>query len=66
MLLGFNMDHGKGIVPESYACIYEFTKHTIDIDFWLLSIMVDEARLGNKADGRWTTHSYTNIVDSLR
>jgi len=41
------MDHGKGIAFESSTSIREFTKWTTDMNFRLLSAMIDEARLGN-------------------
>jgi len=62
----FNMNHGKSIVPDSSGPIREFTKWTADMDFRLLSTMIDEARLGNRVDGSWTTQAYTNIVEALR
>jgi len=60
------MDRGKGISSESSASIREFTKWTADMDFRLLSAMIDEARLGNWVDGSWTTQAYTSIVTGLR
>jgi len=32
----------------------------------LLSTIIDEARLGNRVNGSWTTQAYTNIVEALR
>jgi len=60
------MDRGKGIASESSASIREFTKWTVDMDFCLLSAMIDKARLGNPMDGNWTTQAYNNIVTTLR
>nr|KYP70601.1 hypothetical protein KK1_009821 [Cajanus cajan] len=36
------------------------------MDFRLLTAMLDEARLGNRVDGSWTTQAYNNIVEALR
>ncbi|KAL2323197.1 hypothetical protein Fmac_027576 [Flemingia macrophylla] len=36
------------------------------MDFRLLTPMLDEARLGNRVDGSWTTQAYSNIVESLK
>jgi len=59
------MDHRKGIASESSASIREFTKWTTDMNFRLLSAMIDEVRLGNRVDGSWTTQAYNNIVTAL-
>jgi len=59
------MDRGKGIASESSASIREFTKWTTDMDFCLLFAMIDEACLGNRVDGSWTTQAYNNIVRTL-
>jgi len=59
------MDRGKGIASESSGSIREFTKWTAEMDFRLLSVMIDEARLGNRVDGSWTTQAYNNIVTAL-
>jgi len=48
----FNMNHEKAIVPNSSGPICDFTKWTTDMDFWLLSAMIDEARLGNMVNDR--------------
>jgi len=60
------MDRGKGVASESSGSIREFTKWTAEMDFRLLSVMIDEARLGNRVDGSWTTQAYNNIVTALR
>jgi len=60
------MDHGKGIASESSASIREFTKWTSNMEFRLLSAMIDEARLGNRVGGSWTTQAYNKIVTDLR
>ncbi|KAL2340535.1 hypothetical protein Fmac_008475 [Flemingia macrophylla] len=60
------MNRGKAIAPESSIVVREFTKWTDEMDFRLLSAMLDEARLGNRVDGSWTTQAYNNMVDSLR
>nr|KYP59499.1 hypothetical protein KK1_014935 [Cajanus cajan] len=60
------MNRGKAIAPESSIAVREFTKWTDEMDFRLLSAMLDEARLGNRVDGSWTTQAYNNIVESLR
>ncbi|KAK8472235.1 hypothetical protein PHAVU_002G149100 [Phaseolus vulgaris] len=62
---GFIMDHGKGIASESSAVVREHKKWTTDMDFRLLNAMIDEASMGNRIDGSWTTQGYTNIVKSL-
>ena len=59
------MDHGKGIASESSAAVREHKKWTTDMDFRLLNAMIDEASMGNRIDGSWTMHGYTNIVKSL-
>ncbi|KAK8470073.1 hypothetical protein PHAVU_004G053900 [Phaseolus vulgaris] len=59
------MDHGKGIASESSAAVREHKKWTTDMDFRLLNAMIDEASMGNRIDGSWTTQGYTNIVKSL-
>jgi len=53
--LGFIMDRGKGIASESSAGIREHKEWTTNMNFLLLTAMVDEARLGNCIDGSWTT-----------
>ncbi|KAL2333634.1 hypothetical protein Fmac_014847 [Flemingia macrophylla] len=60
------MNRGKAIAPESSIAVREFTKWTDEMDFRLLSAMLDEARLGNRVDGSWTTQAYNNMVESLR
>ena len=60
------MDRGKSIASESSASIREFTKWTTNMDFCLLSAMIDEAHIGNQVDGSWTTQAYNNIVTALR
>ncbi|KAL2337137.1 hypothetical protein Fmac_011583 [Flemingia macrophylla] len=60
------MNRGKGIAPDSSIAVREFTKWTDDMDFRLLTTMLDEARLGNRVDGSWTTQAYNNMVESLR
>ncbi|KAL2323148.1 hypothetical protein Fmac_027527 [Flemingia macrophylla] len=45
------MNRGKGIAPDSSITVREFTKWTDDMDFRLLTAMLDEARLGNRDDG---------------
>ncbi|XP_068466573.1 uncharacterized protein [Phaseolus vulgaris] len=65
MWKGFIMDHGKGIASESSAVVREHKKWTTDMDFRLLNAMIDEASMGNRIDGSWTTQGYTNIVKSL-
>lgn len=44
------MNSIKAIVPDFSTPIREFTKLTMDMDFQLLSIMIDEVRLGNRVD----------------
>ncbi|XP_068504275.1 uncharacterized protein [Phaseolus vulgaris] len=61
----FIMDRGKGIASESSAGVREHKKWTTDMDFQLLNAMIDEASMGNRIDGSWTTQGYTNIVKSL-
>ncbi|KAL2322064.1 hypothetical protein Fmac_026443 [Flemingia macrophylla] len=60
------MSRGKGIAADSSIAVREFTKWTDDMDFRSLTAMLDEARLGNRVDGSWTTQAYNNIVESLR
>ncbi|KAL2327631.1 hypothetical protein Fmac_021058 [Flemingia macrophylla] len=60
------MNRGKAIAPDSSIGVREFTKWTDDMDFRLLTAMLDEARLGNRIDGSWTTQTYNNMVESLR
>nr|KYP50468.1 hypothetical protein KK1_027720 [Cajanus cajan] len=60
------MNRGKTVVPDSSTTVREFTKWTDDMDFRLLTAMLDEARLGNRVDGSWTTQAYNNIVEALR
>ncbi|KAL2339001.1 hypothetical protein Fmac_013447 [Flemingia macrophylla] len=60
------MNRGKAIAPESSIAVRKFTKWTDEMDFRLLSAMLDEARLGNRVDGSWTTQAYNNMVESLR
>nr|KYP63524.1 UPF0420 protein [Cajanus cajan] len=60
------MNRGKTVVPDSSTTVREFTKWTDDMDFRLLIAMLDEARLGNRVDGSWTTQAYNNIVEALR
>jgi len=60
------MNSIKAIVPDFSTPIREFTKLTMDMDFQLLSIMIDEVRLGNRVDDSWTRQACTNIVDALR
>ncbi|KAL2337662.1 hypothetical protein Fmac_012108 [Flemingia macrophylla] len=60
------MNRGKAIAPDSSIGVREFTKWTDEMDFRLLSAMLDEARLGNRVDGSWTTQAYNNIVEALR
>ncbi|KAL2317188.1 hypothetical protein Fmac_031064 [Flemingia macrophylla] len=57
---------GKAIAPDSSIAVREFTKWIEDMDFRLLTAMLDEARLGNRVDGSWTTQAYNNMVESLR
>ncbi|KAL2340175.1 hypothetical protein Fmac_008115 [Flemingia macrophylla] len=57
---------GKAIAPDSSIAVREFTKWTDEMDFCLLSAMLDEARLGNRVDGSWITQAYNNMVESLR
>ncbi|KAL2318660.1 hypothetical protein Fmac_032536 [Flemingia macrophylla] len=57
---------GKAIVPDSSTIVREFTKWMDDMDFRLLTAMLDEAKLGKRVDGSWTTQAYSNIVESLR
>jgi len=45
------MDRGKGVASESSGNIREFTKWTAEMDFRLLSAMIDESRLGQS--GGW-------------
>jgi len=59
------MNHGKGIASESSVGIREHKKWTIDMDFRLLNAMIDEASIGNRINGSWTTQGYTNIIKSL-
>jgi len=47
-LLGFIMDHGKGIASESFAGVREHKKWTTDMDFRLLNAMIDDASMGNR------------------
>jgi len=62
------MNRGRS---ESFGGLREFTKWTTKMDFRLLTTMVlltftvDEAYLGNRVDGSWTTQAYNNIVTSL-
>ncbi|KAL2343349.1 hypothetical protein Fmac_004634 [Flemingia macrophylla] len=60
------MNRGKAIAPDSSIGVREFTKWTDDMDFRLLTAMLDVARLGNRVDGSWTTQAYNNMVESLR
>ncbi|KAL2333233.1 hypothetical protein Fmac_014446 [Flemingia macrophylla] len=60
------MNRGKAIAPDSSIGVREFTKWTDEMDFRLLSAMLDEARLGNRVDDSWTTQAYNNIVEALR
>ncbi|KAL2330278.1 hypothetical protein Fmac_017859 [Flemingia macrophylla] len=46
------MNRGKGIAPDSSIAVREFTKWTDDMDFRLLSAMLDEARQKSLKD-RW-------------
>ncbi|KAL2348929.1 hypothetical protein Fmac_002929 [Flemingia macrophylla] len=55
------MSRGKGIAADSSITVREFTKWTDDMDFRLLTAMLDEVRLGNRVDGSWTTQAYNNI-----
>jgi len=59
------MDRGKGTASESSTGIREHKKWTFDMDFQLLNAMIDEASMGNRIDGSWTTMGYTNILKSL-
>jgi len=59
------MDRGKGIASKSSVGVCEHKKLTTDMDFRLLNAMIDEASMGNRIDGSWTTQGYTNIVKSL-
>ncbi|KAL2327701.1 hypothetical protein Fmac_021128 [Flemingia macrophylla] len=61
-----DVERGKAIAPESSIAVREFTKWTDEMDFRLPSAMLDEARLGNRVDGNWTTQAYNNMVESLR
>ncbi|KAL2322488.1 hypothetical protein Fmac_026867 [Flemingia macrophylla] len=56
----------KAIAPDSSIGVREFTKWTDEMDFRHSSAMLDEARLGNRVDGSWTTQAYNNIVEALR
>nr|KYP55458.1 hypothetical protein KK1_001670 [Cajanus cajan] len=60
------MNRGKTVVPDFSTTVREFTKWIDDMDFRLLTAMLDEARLGNRVDGSWTTQAYNNIVEALR
>ncbi|KAL2325002.1 hypothetical protein Fmac_024060 [Flemingia macrophylla] len=60
------MNRGKAIAPDSSIGVRKFTKWTDEMDFRLPSAMLDEARLGNRVDGSWTTQVYNNIVEALR
>ncbi|KAL2325438.1 hypothetical protein Fmac_024496 [Flemingia macrophylla] len=60
------MNRGKAIAPDSSIGVREFTKWIDDMDFRLLTAMLNEARLGNRVDGSWTTQAYNNMVESLR
>ncbi|KAL2318527.1 hypothetical protein Fmac_032403 [Flemingia macrophylla] len=56
------MNRGKAIAPESSIAVREFTKWTDEMDIRFLSAMLDEARLGNRVDGSWTTQAYNNMT----
>ncbi|KAL2340178.1 hypothetical protein Fmac_008118 [Flemingia macrophylla] len=60
------MNRGNAIAPDSSIAVREFTKWIDEMDFCLLSAMLDEARLGNRVDGSWITQAYNKMVESLR
>ncbi|KAL2320733.1 hypothetical protein Fmac_029702 [Flemingia macrophylla] len=60
------MNRGKAIAPDSSIGVREFTKWTDEMDFRLLSAMLDEARLGNRVDGSWTTQAQKSLKDRWR
>ncbi|XP_027915989.1 uncharacterized protein At2g29880-like [Vigna unguiculata] len=57
------MNRGKGLAVSVGR--REFTKWTEDMDNRLLNAMLDEARLGNRVDGSWTTQAYNNMLSNL-
>jgi len=63
--LGENMNRGKSIATNSSVGPREFMKWTEDMDEKLLNAMIEEARLGNRVDGSWTSQAYSNIVTNL-
>jgi len=56
------MNTGKGTLADSSVVPREFTKWTEEMDEKLLNAIIDEARLGNRVDGSWTTQAYNNMV----
>jgi len=59
------MNKGRSVGTDSGIGSWEFIKWTEDMDEKLLTAMIEEARLGNKVDGSWTTQAYNNIVSNL-
>ena len=58
------MNRGKGEQQSSQPA-REFLRWTDDMDSRLIDAMIEEARLGNRVDGTWTTQAYNNIVQAL-